>query len=284
MLVLVQVPQSIDAVMLFVATERTYDYAALKFAEDYGERIGAALNNARLYRKVKQALHARDEFLTLAAHELRTPFTSLRIACERLMAESEGVANPAVVTSAQRILRQSRRLTRLVNRMLDASLAERRVSLVQLQEVDLVPLVREVVDELRTTSRQSTIELTVPPAVIGRWDADRLQEVASNLIENAVKYGSDQPIRVTLAVEGDTAVLSVADRGIGIDPKVIPRLFEPYERGVSSKGYGGLGLGLFISREIVAAHGGTIEVTSELGVGSEFRARLPGVISASRLE
>jgi signal transduction histidine kinase len=168
--------------------------------------------------------------------------------------------------------------------MLDASLAERRVPLVQLEEVDLVPLVREVVDELRTASKQSTIELTGPPAVIGRWDPDRVQEVASNIIENAVKYGSDQPIRVTLAVEGDTAVLSVADRGIGIDPKAIPRLFEPYERGVSSKGYGGLGLGLFISREIVAAHGGTIEVTSELGVGSEFRVRLPGVISAGRLE
>ncbi len=280
MAVLLRVPESIDAVMMFVSDGRAYDYRALRFAEEYGERVAAALNNARLYRQSQEALRARDEFLTLAAHELRTPLTSLRMSCERLSVAATSPGAPGVAASAERILRQSRRLTKLVNRMLDASVAERNVPVVYPEDVDLVPLVREVVDELALVKRGATIDLALPASVVGRWDGGRLQQVISNLIDNALKYGRDRPVRVALTVEGGTAVLSVEDQGIGIDAEVLPHLFEPYERGVSVRGYGGLGLGLFISRQIIGAHGGSIEIRSEKGIGSCFRVLLPGVLFA----
>jgi signal transduction histidine kinase len=114
------------------------------------------------------------------------------------------------------------------------------------------------------------------PALMGNWDGDALQEVAGNLIANAIKYGAGHPVVVRLRAAGDEAIFSVADGGIGIDPGLWQRLFEPYARGDSVRHYGGLGLGLFIVRRIVEAHGGHVEVQSEKGKGSQFTVHLPG--------
>ncbi|MGZ3439352.1 MAG: sensor histidine kinase, partial [Polyangia bacterium] len=267
----------VDLAMMFISTARTYDYDNLKLAEEYVERVGAALHNARVYRLAQEALRARDDFLAMAAHELRTPLTSLRTSCERLSSLPRVQSDPDVNAVVDRIMRQARRLTRLVNRMLDASIDEQRLPLIVPERVDLVPLVREVVEEIGATRRDAQLELSLPQSVIGHWDGDRLRQVVVNLVENALKYGGDAPIRVALATDPARAqaVLTVSDRGIGIDPEVVPRLFEPYERGVSGRGYGGLGLGLFIARQIVHAHGGSIDVRSEPGAGSEFTVRLP---------
>lgn len=273
---LIREPDSVHAVLTLVSSERTFNFVDLKVAEEFGERLGTALNNARLYRQATDALRARDEFLALAAHELRTPLTSLRVSCEHLLAQAIQLALPAVVVKpAQRILRQSRRLSRLVNRMLDASLAEWRAPPIYPAAVDLCALVREVVDELGAGSTHPPIELELPKAVVGQWDGDRLQQVIGNLVDNALKYGRGRPIRVKVAADGEAAALTVADQGIGIDPELLPQLFEPYERGASSRNYGGLGLGLFVSRQIVAAHGGTLDVRSQKGVGTQFEMRLP---------
>jgi signal transduction histidine kinase len=277
MAVLIRVPDSIRAALILVSSERSYDFDDLKLAEEFGERVGTALNNARLYRQATEALHARDEFLALAAHELRTPLTSLRVSCEHLLAQTAELGAPPIVKTADRILRQSRRLTRLVNRMLDASLAERRAPPIYPEEVDLVALIREVVDELAANKTRPPIELALPPTALGRWDGDRLQQVIGNLLDNALKYGRGLPVRITLTVDAAAgqAIVTVIDQGIGIDPELLPHLFEPYERGTSSRDYGGLGLGLFVSRQIVAAHGGTLEVRSQKGIGSQFEVRLP---------
>jgi signal transduction histidine kinase len=267
----------IDLAMMFVSTGRTYDYDDLKLAEEYVERVAAALHNARVYRLAQEALRARDDFLAMAAHELRTPLTSLRTSCERLSTLPVVLADADLNAVVERIMRQSRRLTRLVNRMLDASTEEQRLPFIVPEQVDLVPLVRETVEELAATRRDARLELSLPPSLIGQWDGDRLRQVVGNLVENALKYGGDAPIRIALAADPARAqaVLTVSDRGIGIDAAVVPRLFEPYQRGVSGRGYGGLGLGLFIARQIVNAHGGSIDVHSEPGAGSEFTVRLP---------
>jgi signal transduction histidine kinase len=273
---LIRVPDSVRAVLTLVSAKRTFNFGDLKVAEQFGERVGTALNNARLYRQATDALRARDEFLALAAHELRTPLTSLRVSCEHLLAQSIQLVLPAaVVKPAQRILRQSRRLTRLVNRMLDASLAEWHAPPIYPAPVDLCALVREVVDELGAGSSHLPIELQLPAAAVGQWDGDRLQQVIGNLVDNALKYGRGLPIRITVTTDADAATLIVADQGIGIDPELLPQVFEPYERGASSRNYGGLGLGLFVSRQIVAAHRGTLKVRSQKGIGTEFEVRLP---------
>jgi signal transduction histidine kinase len=111
--------------------------------------------------------------------------------------------------------------------------------------------------------------------VKGTWDGDRLEQVVVNLLTNACKYGGGQPVRITVTEDGSVARLVVADRGIGIAPEDQPHLFERFERAVSSRDYSGLGLGLFIVRAIVEAHGGQVTVTSEEGQGSTFTVELP---------
>jgi signal transduction histidine kinase len=275
MAVLIRVPESVRAALILVSSGRSYDFDDLKLAEELGERVGTVLNNARLYRQATEALRARDEFEALAAHELRTPLTSLRISCEYLLAQTVALGAGAIRAPAERILRQSRRLSRLVNRMLDASLAERRLPPIYPQEVDLVRLIHEVVDELATNKAHAHLELALPPEAVGRWDGDRLQQVIGNLIDNALKYGRGLPVHVTLTVGAKDVTLTIADQGIGIEPALLPQLFEPYERGASSRDYGGLGLGLFVARQLVAAHGGTLTARSQVGVGSQFTVVLP---------
>jgi len=266
-----------DLGMTFISSTRAYDYDTLKLAEAYVERVACALNNAHVYGMAQAALRARDEFLAMAAHELRTPITSLRTSCERLAVLTKEHDQAELEDLGARVLRQSRRLTRLVNRMLDASATAEHQPLVVLQPLDLVPLVRRVVDEAGTTPRGSRVSLSAPPSLVVHADEERLRHVIANLVENALKYGRGEPVSVTLAADdaAHLAVLTVADRGIGIDADALPTLFEPYARGVSSRRYGGLGIGLFVARQIMEAHHGSINVRSEKGVGSVFTLRLP---------
>ena len=266
-----------ELVLQLFSGRRSYDYDCLKLAERYVDRVRSAMRNARIYGSAQDALSTRDEFLAMAAHELRTPLTSLRTSCERLKTLPEAQRSPALRAIGDRILRQSRRLTRLVNRMLDASLAEQHLPLIFPEEVDLVPIVREVVDELGAARQDVPLELQLPPSLVGNWDGERLRQVIASLVDNALKYGAGKPVRVTLAADRaqGQAVLTVSDRGIGITADVLPRLFEPYARGVSWRRYGGLGLGLYISRQVVEAHHGSIDVKSEKDAGTVFSLRLP---------
>jgi signal transduction histidine kinase len=173
--------------------------------------------------------------------------------------------------------RQVRKLADLIRDLLDVSrLVHGKLSL-NLEDVDLAALAREVTAGLAPEAARvgCAVEVHAAGALVGRWDRLRLEQVLTNLLTNAMKYGSGQPIRVDVRAEGGGAVLVVRDQGIGIETEHLGRIFGRFERAVSERHYGGLGLGLFITEQIVRALGGTIAVESQPGQGATFRVHLP---------
>lgn len=254
--------------------------AALENAQGFAEVNAFSEERGRLYREAQEALRKRDEFLAVASHELRTPFTPMRIYLQGLISTLRNPAKAAGlghwVTKLETANARLQRLAKLVEDLFDVSrLAEGKVAM-RLEEVDLAALAAEAVDRWKAelTRVQCDCTLDAPGPVIGHWDGLRLEQVIDNLLGNATKYGPGKPITVTVKREGAVARLSVQDHGIGIAPEEQPRIFERFERAVSEN-YGGFGLGLWISREVVQAHGGCISVESAPGQGATFTVELP---------
>ncbi|WP_438001119.1 PAS domain-containing sensor histidine kinase [Sorangium sp. So ce185] len=222
------------------------------------------------------AVRMRDDFVSIASHELYTPIAGLKLAVQGLMREAT-----ALPAGAQRLAgmaeRQCRRLVRLIEDLLDVARIQAGKLELKLEDVDLRALSREVVEDFEVELKQSgsTVTWRADAPVVGSWDRARLEQVVTNLVLNAIKYGRGKPIEISVAADGEMAKLVVADRGIGIAASCVPYIFERFERGVSAQHYGGLGLGLYISRRIVDAHGGSIRVESELGAGAAFIVDLP---------
>jgi PAS domain S-box-containing protein len=268
---------------------RHYRQNDLAMAEDLAHRIAFAIDNARLYREAQNAVEVRDEFLSIASHELRTPLTPLQITFQRLLG-SEGKASLENVPVERlrgilhRSERQIHRLVLLIESLLDVSRVAAGGIQLQTEDVDLVEATRDVAarfgDEL--SRAQCELQVHADGPIRGRWDRLRIEQVITNLVANAIKYGAGKPIDVRVERAGESAVLQVRDQGIGIEAEKLPRLFGRFERAVSARSYGGLGLGLYIARQIVEAHGGTIGVSSQPGVGSVFTVEVPvaGEISA----
>jgi signal transduction histidine kinase len=260
---------------------RRYDTTDLTLACEIGRRAGTAIENARAYRAAQRAVRARDEFLAVAGHELRTPLAALMLQIESLklaMGSGAVVKDPErFSTRIDKTFGHALRLARLVDGLLDVSrIAEGRVEL-HIEMVDMAVLVRDTCDRFTEDAARAGCELTVITGehCTGRWDPHRLEQVVSNLLTNAMKYGAGMPIVVRCDCRDDSVVVSFEDRGIGIGPEDRDRVFRRFERAVSERNYPGLGLGLWITRELVAAHGGTIKVESELGAGSKFTVTLP---------
>jgi signal transduction histidine kinase len=233
-------------------------------------RVAMALESARLFRELQAAVSVRDEFVSIASHELKTPLTALKMCMFGF--ERFGGANERTATLA---VRQVKRLETLVDQLLDVSRIRAGKLELDLATVDLSALAREAAEMMPGRN----VEVNAPDPVVGRWDRSRIHQVLVNLITNAVKYGRDQRIDVDVRMNVDRAVLAVRDQGIGIEQSALERIFDRFERAVSSKHFGGFGLGLWISREIVQAHGGSIRARSEVGTGSEFVVELPRAVS-----
>ena len=257
----------------------TADDAAL--LEDLAHRAAQAIENARLYGEAQAAVAARDEFLSIASHELRTPLTALRLALEntRRVASREAIERlppqhvERVLATAER---QGQRLEKLVTGLLDVSRIHMGRLELDLDEVELGATVQEALGAVEDEAAQSGSEIQVRgEPVRGYWDRLRVSQVVTNLLANAVKYGGGRPVEVEFGPRGDRAYLVVRDHGIGIDLADQPQIFERFERAVSSRNYGGLGLGLYIVKRIVEAHGGTVTVESKLGEGAAFAVELP---------
>jgi signal transduction histidine kinase len=169
------------------------------------------------------------------------------------------------------------RLNDLIGELLDVSrITSGRLHL-QRDAVDLTRVVREVVARFEEAAARAgcDIQVDAPGPVNGNWDPNRLDQIVTNLLSNAIKYGAGEPVEIRLATSDQLARLWVRDRGIGIPPEHQPRLFQRFERVVSNRNYGGFGLGLWIVRQLVEAHGGAVRLKSAPGKGSEFTVELP---------
>ncbi|WP_163998205.1 AAA family ATPase [Pyxidicoccus caerfyrddinensis] len=256
---------------------RRYNCSDLALAQDLARRAAISLDNARLYRESQQAIHLRDEFLSIAAHELYTPITALQLSVQGLARGGAAPSPETVLRTARTTQAQTRRLAHLVDELLDVSRIETGRLHLHLEPVDLAAVVQDVVEGMKDafTRAQSPLNLHVDACCAGRWDRVRLEQVVTNLLSNALKFGAGRPIEVRLEEVDAHARLDVVDQGIGIPPARLPFIFGRFERAVSSREYGGLGLGLFIVREIVSALGGRVSVESTEGQGSRFTVELP---------
>jgi PAS domain S-box-containing protein len=252
------------------------------FVTDVAQRIATSVESALLYEKARRAVGTRDEFLYIASHELRTPVTSLKIQVQLLGRCLRGEGRvPFTIQSAIEKVRiaeeQIDRLSLLISALLDVSRIGAGKLLLSVREVDLAQVARAVAARFADDAalEGTQIEVIADEPVLGRWDAMRVEQVVTNLISNALKYGRGSPVEISVHAEGTSAVLVVRDHGIGIAKEDIERIFDRFERAVSPTAYGGLGLGLYIARHVVEAHGGMIEVHSEPGAGAEFCVTLP---------
>ncbi|MFN8498135.1 MAG: ATP-binding protein [Anaerolineae bacterium] len=269
-------------VMVYGPSGRAYDQQDLAVAQTLGRRAGVAIENARLYQQAQTAIRVRDDFLSVASHELKTPLTSMLLHVQMLLryTREERLANlpPArVAKMLETNERQIKRLAALIADLLDASqIGSGRLELDR-ERTDLVELVTSVVERYagEAAERGSEIEIEVRASPIGDWDPHRLDQVVTNLLTNAIKYGAGRPIDIAIDAADDTALLTVRDRGIGIAAEQLPRIFDRFERAATARTYGGIGLGLYITREIVDAHGGRTEVTSAPDEGATFTVSLP---------
>jgi signal transduction histidine kinase/PAS domain-containing protein len=254
---------------------RVYGDADVDVAEELARRASLAVENAHLYRDAKQSLRARDEFLSIAAHEIRGPLMGLHLAAQQL-ARARGLP-PAAEKPLSIISSEDRRLARFVDELLDVAKMRAGQVHLELTDVDLGEVVRDVVARLASDLDRSGSSITIAcdKPCIGRWDRSRLDQVVTNLLANAIKFGMGRPIEVRVSESGGAAKLVVRDHGIGIPADRLAGIFNPFERAVSARHYGGLGLGLYVVHQIVSGLGGTVRVESRPDEGSTFTVELP---------
>ena len=235
--------------------------------------------------KTREALRLRDEFLTIASHELKTPITTLQLQLQSLRERIEAL-DQRVVSKVDRAARSSAQLAQLVESLLDVSrIASGRFEL-KLERFDLAESVRDVIERFQDAATKAGCELSVrlEGPLLGTWDRLRVEQVLTNLLANAIKYAAGAPIKVSLAQERETAILEVHDRGPGVPEAALPRIFDRFERAASIQHYGGLGLGLYVVQEIVKAHNGMVSAHNLPEGGACFSVRLPVILSASMQE
>jgi signal transduction histidine kinase len=267
---------AVAGAMTFIGPpRRRYDEKDLEFAESLAQRAALSVENARLYQEAQEALQARDEFLSIAAHEIRGPITSVHMAVQGL---KQGRVSPEVAPRLYEIIeREDRRLVRFVNELLELGSIQGGGLYFKFEEVDLGDIVRDAASRLgaEITRSGSSLSITTEGRIVGHWDRMRLDEVVSNLLLNAINFGLGKPIAVHVKQDQEITTLEVRDQGIGIPPEMHERIFNPFQRAVSARNYGGLGLGLFIVRTIVSGLGGTVRVESQPETGSTFIVELP---------
>lgn len=273
----------LGAIAFFSSSEaRGFSASDQLFAEEIGRRAGMAIENALLFEQAKVAVQSRDEFLSIASHELKTPITSLKLQLQltkrNMDLDPGGLPNPERLHKFMTVsLAQVDRLTRLVEDLLDVARIQAGKISFEFEETLISELVREVVERYSDPlkSVQCAVTLEIEPGLRARLDQGRIEQVMANLISNVIKYAPGAPVEIRVKKDGPFARVEIEDRGPGICKERLPRVFERFERAVSGRNISGLGLGLFITRRIVQSHGGSISVESEVGKGAKFSFVLP---------
>jgi signal transduction histidine kinase len=230
-------------------------------------------NHERLERDLQDAMAARDAFIELAGHELRTPLTALKLQIQSLLRKYPQVGGLAAIDRA------TKRMDEVVEQLLESARIDDGRAPLDVQDLDLCVLVDGVIERLRPEAARtgSMLGRRGAPSIRGRWDRVRLEHVCAHLLANALRFGAGTPIEVDCQDLGDRASMAVIDHGIGIDPADHAHIFERFGRAVSARNFGGLGLGLWMTRALVTQMGGSIVVHSAAGMGATFVVELPKV-------
>jgi signal transduction histidine kinase len=235
-----------------------------------------------LAEELRRSVEMRDTFLSVASHELKTPLTPLSLKLQTFARTFErgGVVSEDVQRyrkDVEVMRRQVRRLTDLINDLLDVARLGSGQLRLEREPVELCALAREMAVRFEPEAVRAGCRLEVHARgeVRGHWDRLRLEQVVANLLSNALKYGAGKPVRFHVEAAGPWACLVVQDEGIGIEPEALERIFQKFERAVSDRHYGGLGLGLYVTKQIVDALGGSVRVESTPGQGATFTVELP---------
>jgi len=259
-----------------------YTEEDLLLLQELADRAGLAIENARLYREARDAARSREQFLSIASHELKTPLTSIKASAQLLerRLRQDPIDRTRVDPLVSKVQSELNRLENLVLDLLDATRIQQGRLELRYEPIDLVALARQAVDRFESAVQSPpghTLVVRAPEPVEALVDPDRIDQVVTNLVSNALKYSPDGgTVDVVVRASNSTAEIAVTDRGIGISREELDSLFQPFARGdFARQSIGGTGLGLFITAEIVERHGGTIEVDSAPGEGSTFRVYLP---------
>lgn len=263
-------------------SRRRYGPQDLILATEIARRASLAVENARAFAEARTAVQTRDNFLAIASHELRTPLSGLTMILSSLVRTTasgrlQQLGPDALNERLAKAERQARLLARLVDRLLDVSRLSSRDIRLEREETDLAEIARDVLSRFEAVIAESgsRVELVAQGPTIGLWDRGRLDQVVTNLIGNALKYGAGAPITISLTSGASGQLrLTVSDEGPGIALEDQERIFAQYERAAADE-HGGMGLGLWLVRRIVTAHGGTITVDSAPGKGASFKVILP---------
>jgi PAS domain S-box-containing protein len=290
-----QVPLTIRGMNIGILTlasaKNHYDADDLFFADDLARRISNAIDNSILYENAQSAVRVRDDFLSVASHELKTPLTPMKLSIQSIMRilSAESSAFPKS-DKLNRMLensnRQIEKLSKLIDNLLDISRITAGKLGLNIEEFDFVKMIYEVLQRFQSqfASANCDVELHLPEELPVQMDSFRLEQVITNLLTNALKYAPGKPIKISLSSDEQNIIFTVQDHGIGIAKEDQRRIFMRFERAVSVNHFGGLGLGLYISHQIVDAHGGTILVESEVDHGSTFTVKLPRIVCSSSVD
>lgn len=263
-------------------TREPYSDADLPLLEELARRAALSVDNARLLEEANEAVRLRDDFLAMASHDMRTPLSvilaNIQLARRKLAAGEHADASRHMESAE----RTTQKMTGLVGELMDVTILRAGHQLpLRHEHADLAAIARAHAEDYQRMSDQHRVVVSAPDTLVGEWDASRVERVLRNLLDNALKYsphGGD--IRLDVTEETDAsgrrwAAIAVEDEGVGIPEDELPQLFEKYHRGSNTRELRGTGLGLAGSRAVIEQLGGSIEVSSRLGVGSVFTVRLP---------